>query len=228
MRRSVIALLMLLALVAPANAADDPIVPAPSVRETTPVSHRRRRRRPGDLGRPDDRRLAGDRQRQGGRARGLRPRRRPRAADHDRHQVLGQRRRAPGRDDRPGTSTWSSATTTGCAPTTSTPRTPARGDRRRDRRHPDQRWRGPVRLPLGRDREPLRLRDHARGAGAAVPHHDTDNDGLLRAPCGASSRSARRRRAASPTTRRAGCTSPRRTSGCGATAPSPVPARPGP
>ncbi len=37
MRRSVAALLMLLALVAPANAADDPIVPAPSVRETTPV-----------------------------------------------------------------------------------------------------------------------------------------------------------------------------------------------
>ena len=37
MRRSVIALLMLLALVAPANAADDQIVPAPSVRETTPV-----------------------------------------------------------------------------------------------------------------------------------------------------------------------------------------------
>ncbi|HET9421512.1 MAG TPA: phytase, partial [Nocardioides sp.] len=37
MRRSVVALLMLLAFVAPANAVDDPIVPAPSVRETTPV-----------------------------------------------------------------------------------------------------------------------------------------------------------------------------------------------
>ena len=37
MRRSVVALLVLLALVAPANAADDPIVPAPSARETTPV-----------------------------------------------------------------------------------------------------------------------------------------------------------------------------------------------